>query len=109
HRAGGFTPGEERHTHNNRRRKGCIFNTADPNCHHFQSALCLFIHNQMIQSLSKESANPKRKKTRRVSTLTPEQLARKRANDREAQRTIRIRTKEHIERLERELAELKSN
>ncbi|EXL66712.1 hypothetical protein FOPG_17138 [Fusarium oxysporum f. sp. conglutinans race 2 54008] len=52
---------------------------------------------------------PKRKKTRRVSTLTPEQLARKRANDREAQRVIRIRTKEHIERLERELAELKSN
>ncbi|EGU74289.1 hypothetical protein FOXB_15201, partial [Fusarium oxysporum f. sp. conglutinans Fo5176] len=36
-------------------------------------------------------------------------LARKRANDREAQRAIRIRTKEHIERLERELAELKSN
>ncbi|KAK7571608.1 hypothetical protein V3481_018819 [Fusarium oxysporum f. sp. vasinfectum] len=47
--------------------------------------------------------------TRRVSTLTPEQLARKRANDREAQRVIRIRTKEHIERLERELAELKSD
>jgi hypothetical protein len=47
--------------------------------------------------------------TRRVSTLSPEQLARKRANDREAQRAIRIRTKEHIERLERELAELKSN
>ncbi|EWY89717.1 hypothetical protein FOYG_10518 [Fusarium oxysporum NRRL 32931] len=48
-------------------------------------------------------------KTRRVSTLTPEQLARKRANDREAQRAIRVRTKEYIERLERELAELKSN
>ncbi|EXK24947.1 hypothetical protein FOMG_18353 [Fusarium oxysporum f. sp. melonis 26406] len=63
----------------------------------------------MIQSLSTEPAKPKRKKTRRVSTLTPEQLARKRANDREAQRAIRIRTKEHIERLERELAELKSN
>ncbi|KAH7190482.1 hypothetical protein DER44DRAFT_851431 [Fusarium oxysporum] len=47
--------------------------------------------------------------TRRVSTLTPKQLARKRANDREAQRAIRIRTKEHIERLERELAELKRN
>jgi hypothetical protein len=42
-----------------------------------------------------------------VSTLTPAQLARKRANDREAQRAIRARTKEHIERLERELAELK--
>jgi hypothetical protein len=46
--------------------------------------------------------------TRSVSTLTPAQLARKRANDREAQRAIRARTKEHIERLERELEELKS-
>lgn len=46
--------------------------------------------------------------TRSVSTLTPSQLARKRANDREAQRAIRARTKEHIERLERELEELKS-
>lgn len=43
-----------------------------------------------------------------MSTLTPSQLARKRANDREAQRAIRARTKEHIERLERELEELKS-
>lgn len=46
--------------------------------------------------------------TRSVSTLTPSQLARKRANDREAQRAIRARTKEHIERLERELEQLKS-
>jgi len=37
--------------------------------------------------------------------LTPSQLARKRANDREAQRAIRTRTKEHIDRLERELEE----
>lgn len=49
----------------------------------------------------------KRKGTRSVSTLTPSQLARKRANDREAQRAIRARTKEHIERLESELEELK--
>lgn len=42
-----------------------------------------------------------------MSTLTPSQLARKRANDREAQRAIRARTKEHIERLEREIDELK--
>ncbi|EXM15403.1 hypothetical protein FOTG_16243 [Fusarium oxysporum f. sp. vasinfectum 25433] len=62
----------------------------------------------LIQSLSTEPMKPKRK-IKRVSTLTPEQLARKRANDREAQRVIRIRTKEHIERLERELAELKSD
>jgi hypothetical protein len=46
--------------------------------------------------------------TRSVSTLTPAQLARKRANDREAQRAIRARTKEHIERLEAELDELRS-
>lgn len=46
--------------------------------------------------------------TRSVSTLTPSQLARKRANDREAQRAIRARTKEHIERLEREIEELKN-
>jgi len=45
--------------------------------------------------------------TRSVSTLTPSQLARKRANDREAQRAIRARTKEHIERLEQELATLR--
>lgn len=51
---------------------------------------------------------PDPKGTRSVSTLTPSQLARKRANDREAQRAIRARTKEHIERLERELEELKS-
>lgn len=39
--------------------------------------------------------------------MTPAQLARKRANDREAQRAIRARTKEHIERLERELEQYK--
>lgn len=50
----------------------------------------------------------KRKGTRSVSTLTPQQLARKRANDREAQRAIRARTKEHIESLERKVEELKS-
>ncbi|OLN81157.1 hypothetical protein CCHL11_09525 [Colletotrichum chlorophyti] len=63
----------------------------------------------MTRSASAEPAKPtKRKGTRSVSTLTPSQLARKRANDREAQRAIRARTKEHIERLERELEELKS-
>ncbi|KAJ2976984.1 hypothetical protein NQ176_g4629 [Zarea fungicola] len=44
---------------------------------------------------------------RSVSTLTPSQLARKRANDREAQRAIRARTKEHIERVEEENEGLK--
>ncbi|KAK0733325.1 hypothetical protein B0T26DRAFT_669744 [Lasiosphaeria miniovina] len=63
----------------------------------------------MTRSPSAEAARPssKRKGTRSVSTLTPSQLARKRANDREAQRAIRARTKEHIERLEREVEELK--
>ncbi|KAF5008978.1 hypothetical protein FDECE_4774 [Fusarium decemcellulare] len=62
----------------------------------------------MVRSSSAEPAKTKRKGTRSVSTLTPSQLARKRANDREAQRAIRARTKEHIERLERELEDLKS-
>ncbi|KAJ4176434.1 hypothetical protein NW759_017042 [Fusarium solani] len=62
----------------------------------------------MTRSSSAEPAKPKRKRTRGVSTLTPSQLARKRAKDRETQRAIRARTKEHIEQLERELEELKS-
>lgn len=44
--------------------------------------------------------------TRKVTSLSAEQLERKRANDREAQRTIRQRTKEHIEKLESQVAEL---
>lgn len=47
--------------------------------------------------------------TRSVSTLSPAQLERKRANDREAQRAIRLRTKEHIEKLERRITDLSSN
>lgn len=45
---------------------------------------------------------------RGVATLTPEQLEKKRANDREAQRAIRERTKDKIESLEREIRELTS-
>ncbi|KAH7132829.1 bZIP transcription factor, partial [Dactylonectria macrodidyma] len=41
-------------------------------------------------------------------TLTPSQLAHKRAIDREGQRALRKRTKEHIESLEREVEDLKS-
>ncbi|PVH68209.1 hypothetical protein DL98DRAFT_368531, partial [Cadophora sp. DSE1049] len=44
--------------------------------------------------------------TRSVASLTPEQLARKRANDREAQRSIRQRTKTHIEELEQRIRDL---
>lgn len=49
---------------------------------------------------------PSRAGTRSVSTLTAAQLERKRANDREAQRAIRQRTKDHIENLERQIKEL---
>jgi hypothetical protein len=44
--------------------------------------------------------------TRSVATLTEAQLARKRANDREAQRSIRQRTKDRIEGLEQRIREL---
>ncbi|KAK1762348.1 hypothetical protein QBC33DRAFT_283011 [Phialemonium atrogriseum] len=62
----------------------------------------------MTRSPSADAKASKRKGTRSVSTLTPSQLARKRANDREAQRAIRARTKEHIDRLERDLEELRN-
>lgn len=45
---------------------------------------------------------------RGVANLTPDQLAKKRANDRQAQRAIRERTKSHIETLEQRLHELSS-
>ncbi|KAF4168960.1 hypothetical protein CNMCM6936_000371 [Aspergillus lentulus] len=46
--------------------------------------------------------------SRGVANLTPEQLAKKRANDRQAQRAIRERTKSHIESLEQRVRELSS-
>lgn len=46
--------------------------------------------------------------SRGVANLTPDQLAKKRANDREAQRAIRERTKNQIEGLERRIRELTS-
>ena len=46
--------------------------------------------------------------SRGVANLTPAQLAKKRANDREAQRAIRERTKNQIETLERRIQELTS-
>ncbi|KAF9884662.1 hypothetical protein FE257_001355 [Aspergillus nanangensis] len=65
-----------------------------------------------MMSTTPESSQPKKREsragTRKVTSLSAEQLERKRANDREAQRTIRQRTKEHIERLEHQVAELKS-
>lgn len=44
--------------------------------------------------------------TRSVNTLSVAQLERKRANDREAQRAIRARTRTHIETLERRITDL---
>lgn len=43
-----------------------------------------------------------------VANLTPKQLAKKRANDRQAQRAVRERTKAHIDFLERRVRELSS-
>src|SRR6201996_919520 len=59
---------------------------------------------------SKPSAKRKRTgpSSRGVANLNPEQLAKKRANDREAQRAIRERTKTHIERLEQRIRDLES-
>lgn len=55
--------------------------------------------------------NKKRKtgpNSRGVANLTPEQLARKRANDREAQRAIRERTKNQIDRLNQRIRDLEN-
>ena len=46
--------------------------------------------------------------SRGVAHLTPDQLAKKRANDREAQRAIRERTKNQIGTLERKIQDLTS-
>lgn len=46
--------------------------------------------------------------SRGVANLTPEQLARKRANDREAQRAIRERTKNQIDKLNQRIRDLES-
>ncbi|CAH0001865.1 unnamed protein product [Clonostachys byssicola] len=62
-------------------------------------------------SAAQEAARKKKKTgpgSRGVANLTPEQLAKKRENDREAQRAIRKRTKEQIETLERRIQELTS-
>lgn len=46
--------------------------------------------------------------SRGVANLSPAQLAKKRANDRQAQRAIRERTKAHVEALEQQVRELSS-
>lgn len=65
-------------------------------------------------SPSASGATPaKRRRTatasRGVANLTPDQLARKRANDREAQRAIRERTRNQIDVLNARIKELESS
>ncbi|KAL8858234.1 MAG: hypothetical protein Q9178_005246 [Gyalolechia marmorata] len=66
-------------------------------------------HNSPINNGSSDgdgSSKKRRTSSRGVANLTPEQLAKKRANDREAQRAIRERTKTQIESLERTIRDL---
>ncbi|KAF2011451.1 hypothetical protein BU24DRAFT_397981 [Aaosphaeria arxii CBS 175.79] len=63
------------------------------------------------QDSNEQPAQKKRRtgaSSRGVANLTPDQLARKRANDREAQRAIRERTKNQIDRLNQRIRELES-
>ena len=69
--------------------------------------------NKPVTTTTNTTKAPPRKResragTRKVTSLTAEQLYRKRANDREAQRTIRQRTKELIESLSKEVFILKA-
>lgn len=69
---------------------------------------------QQIPTAYANIANGRKRKasglpgSRGVANLTAEQLAKKRANDREAQRAIRERTKTTIETLEKRIQELES-
>ncbi|KAH9871425.1 hypothetical protein IAQ61_005604 [Plenodomus lingam] len=69
-------------------------------------------HQHQHQHQHQQQASSKKRRSqansRGVANLTPEQLARKRANDREAQRAIRERTKKQIDRLNERIRELES-
>ncbi|KAJ5450387.1 uncharacterized protein N7458_006836 [Penicillium daleae] len=65
-----------------------------------------FTESPAVQGRGPPRRRESRSGTRKVSSLSAEQLERKRANDREAQRSIRQRTKEHIEQLEQQVARL---
>ncbi|KAJ5581648.1 hypothetical protein N7535_000268 [Penicillium sp. DV-2018c] len=58
------------------------------------------------QNMTSVKRRESRSGSRKVSALSAEQLERKRANDRDAQRSIRQRTKEHIEELEAQVSSL---
>ena len=59
-------------------------------------------------SLSSSAKRPRTTSSRGVANLTPDQLARKRANDREAQRAIRERTRKQIDLLNQRIRELEN-
>lgn len=86
--------------------------TESPAVVHYQGAGRRIPKSRRIMSSSKEGGPPRRREsrsgTRKVASLSAEQLERKRANDREAQRSIRQRTKEHIEQLEQQVAMLQA-
>lgn len=67
--------------------------------------------NPATQTHRVATSSTKKRRTsgsRGVANLNPDQLAKKRANDREAQRAIRERTRGQIEALERKIRELTS-
>lgn len=68
---------------------------------------------QKTMSSSNKKGEPGKKResypaSRNVSSMSAEKLERKRAHDREAQRSIRQRTKENMQQLENEVASLRS-
>ena len=91
-----------------RQYSGHISNNIPPNHNHNHN------HNHHNSPSIPQSPSKKRRTStttttgRGVANLTPEQLSKKRANDREAQRAIRERTKGQIENLERRIQELTS-
>lgn len=62
--------------------------------------------NGSVPNLADPSLPKKKTRSRTISSLTAEQLARKRAHDRDAQRAIRTRTKNQITSLESRVKEL---
>lgn len=65
-----------------------------------------YSQNRQDQVSSTKKRRPSGAGSRGVANLNPDQLAKKRANDREAQRAIRERTRAQIETLERKIQDL---
>jgi len=80
------------------------FTTAPPTPNASSPAAAAAIPNGSTPAVKKRRASTTG--SRGVANLTPEQLAKKRANDREAQRAIRERTKGQIETLEKRIEAL---